>query len=303
MESARIKDSYTISEVSRLFGMGIDSLRYYERLGIITPRRAANGYRLYELDDMYKLALIKDLRRLDVPMKAIKAYLDQQDLASTLALLQDEERLLDERIAQLVADRAAVRAHAHELRDALQHPVGVPILEYRTARRCVTLSARIERDEEMDVLIQRLHRQYEHILPHLGTLEIGGALSQPELMAGRANVYDSVFFVLEDAETKRPAAVGPKNDEPAEESPGLENARAASTAPYDELLPAGDYLIQRYRGPYEQNARVYQELRTYAQAHGLELANQPYEFYEIDNRDTADPAEFLTRIEIHVVAP
>lgn len=102
MESARIKDSYTISEVSLLFGMGIDSLRYYERLGIITPRRAANGYRLYELDDMYKLALIKDLRRLDVPMKAIKAYLDQQNLTSTLALLQDEERLLDERIGSLL---------------------------------------------------------------------------------------------------------------------------------------------------------------------------------------------------------
>lgn len=277
MKNGRIKDSYTISEVSRLFGIGIDSLRYYERLGIITPRRAANGYRLYELDDLYKLSLIKDLRRLDVPMRAIKDYLDRQSLATTLELLNDEERLLDERIAQLAADRAAVRAHARALIDATERPVGTPAIETRPPRKCVELSAHIERDEEMDFLIQRLHRQYEGILPHLGTLEIGGRLARAELETGRSNVYDSVFFVLE----------GHEEDD---------------AAPYDELLPAGDYLTLRYRGPYEQNGAVYRQLVSYATDCGIELDEQPYEFYEIDNRDTADPSEFLSRVEMRVAS-
>lgn len=276
MKNGRIKDSYTISEVSRLFGIGIDSLRYYERLGIITPRRAPNGYRLYELDDLYKLSLIKDLRRLDVPMRAIKDYLDRQSLAATLELLSDEERLLDERIAQLTADRAAVRAHAQALIDAAARPVGAPVVESRPLRKCVELSAHIERDEEMDFLIQRLHRQYEQILPHLGMLEIGGRLARAELEAGRANVYDSVFFVLE----------GHENDD---------------AEPYDELLPEGNYLTLRYRGPYEQNGAVYRQVIAYASERGIELAEQPYEFYEIDNRDTADPTEYLSRIEVRVL--
>ena len=280
MESGHIKGSYTISEVSRLFGIGIDSLRYYERLGIIAPRRAFNGYRHYELDDMFKLSLIKDLRRLDMPMKAIKDYLDQQNLASTRALLEKEERLLDERIAQLTADRAAVRARAQALAEASARTVDAPTVERRASRACVELSAHIERDEEMDLLIQRLHRQYEHALPHLNMLEIGGRLSQQELRAGRANVYDSVFFVLE------------HNDEGA--------VSGNETAPYDELLPAGDYLTLLYRGPYEQNAEVYRRMLAYASEHGLSLAEEPYEFYEIDNRDTANPDEFLTRIEIQV---
>ena len=33
------------------------------------------------------------------------------------------------------------------------------------------------------------------------------------------------------------------------------------------------------------------------------VAFPPYEFYEIDNRDTADPAEFLSRIEMRVDSP
>ena len=95
MEPTRIKDSYTISEVSRLFGIGIDSLRYYERLGIIAPARAANGYRIYSLSDMYKLASIKELRSLGLGMEAIGYYLDHQELASTERLLADEIDLIE----------------------------------------------------------------------------------------------------------------------------------------------------------------------------------------------------------------
>lgn len=275
MKSAQPKRNYTISEISRLFGIGIDSLRYYERLGIISPQRGANGYRLYELDDMYKLSLIKDLRRLDMPMKQIKTYLDHQSLATTRALLSDEARLLQERIHELEDDLRAVRDHARALEDAATHPVDAIELVSRPQRRCVELSARIERDAEMDFLIQRLHRQYEPILPHVGMLEIGGALSVKDLDAGRANVYSSVFFVLEG-------------------HGGGEGAEA------DFTLDAGTYLVLRYRGPYEQNGAAYRRLLAHAAGHGMAVAGAPYEFYEVDNRDTARPEEYLTRVELPV---
>lgn len=283
MESAhqkpeQTKRNYTISEISRLFGIGIDSLRYYERLGVVSPQRGSNGYRLYDLDDMYKLSLIKDLRRLDLPMKQIKDYLDQQTVASTRELLDRERCMLEERIAQLQNDLKTVQEHAHELDDAQYRSVDTIEIVGRANRRCVELSERIERDAEMDLLIQRLHRQYEHILPHLGMLEIGGALSVEDLDAGRANVYHSVFFVLE----------------------GLEDDE---DAPCDFMLEGGTYLVMRYRGPYEQNGAIYEQLLSYAALHRLEIAGPPYEFYEIDNRDTADPTEFLSRIEIRVDGP
>ena len=42
-----MKDYYKINEIARLYGIGVDSLRYYEKLGILKPRRDTNGYRLY----------------------------------------------------------------------------------------------------------------------------------------------------------------------------------------------------------------------------------------------------------------
>ena len=66
-----MKDYYKINEISKLYGIGVDSLRYYEKLGILRPRRDTNGYRLYDLKDMYKLTVIRDLRKLDFSMAQI----------------------------------------------------------------------------------------------------------------------------------------------------------------------------------------------------------------------------------------
>ena len=38
-----MKQYYTIGEISKIYQIGTDSLRYYEKLGILSPRRGANG--------------------------------------------------------------------------------------------------------------------------------------------------------------------------------------------------------------------------------------------------------------------
>ena len=83
--SERPKRSYRIGEIAKLFGIGIDSLWYYERIGILSPRREVNGYRTYALEDMCRIALIKELRRLDVPMQQIKDYIDDQTVGTRCA--------------------------------------------------------------------------------------------------------------------------------------------------------------------------------------------------------------------------
>ena len=57
-----MKDYYKIGEISKIYGIGRDSLMYYEEIGILNPFRDSNGYRLYSITDIWKLNLIKELR-------------------------------------------------------------------------------------------------------------------------------------------------------------------------------------------------------------------------------------------------
>ncbi|WP_308616036.1 MerR family transcriptional regulator [uncultured Enorma sp.] len=271
MKSSRIKDSYTISEVSRLFGIGIDSLRYYERLGIITPARAANGYRIYSLSDMYQLASIKELRELGLRMDTIGTYLEHQSLENTNALIEDELALIDAQMKDLHEKREALESRQRRLETARAAAVGTVFIETMPTRRCVKLSGRLERDEEMDLFISRLHRRYDEQLPLLGTMTVGAFFDRDALAAGRADVFESVFFVIDD-----------------------------DAIPCDFELPAGEYLAYRYRGSYAQDADALRNLAAYRGEPGLCEGAAPFEIYEIDNRDTAREEEFLTRVELRI---
>ena len=271
MERHRPKRHYRIGEISKLFGIGQDSLRYYERLGILKPHRSENGYRAYDLADMYKLSIIKDLRRLDMPMAQIGEYLNEQTVEKTSEMLHRELALIGEQVRQLGERAWAIERRARMLQDAQQQETGSFSIVHRRTRQCVRLATHMEQDEEMDFAIQKLYSAHENELPDLGCMRIGAVLSAQDIAAGKTNVYESVFFVLEGADTMA-----------------------------DFELPAGRYLTIRYRGPYEQNGPLAR--RAYAQAEqlGLAVTGTPVELYEIDNRDTAREEEFLTTLELPV---
>ena len=64
-----MKQFYKIGEISKLYQIGPDSLRYYEELGLLNPTRGENGYRMYGLNDLWRLNVIRDLRKLNFPME------------------------------------------------------------------------------------------------------------------------------------------------------------------------------------------------------------------------------------------
>lgn len=58
-----------IGDLARELGVSADTLRFYERSGLLPPpQRAENGYRDYGPAEMERIRLMLDLRRLDVPL-------------------------------------------------------------------------------------------------------------------------------------------------------------------------------------------------------------------------------------------
>ena len=266
-----MKDYYKIHEISKLYGIGVDSLRYYERLGVIRPGRDVNGYRLYSLKDMYKLNIIRDLRSLGFSMKQIKEYLDGQNVAKTRELLMQEQTLIRQQQEELAQKEEVLKRSLLKLENAAGIQPGEYRIKQLPARNCVQLNQHITRDEEMDFAIKRLQRKYEKEIQVFGNHSIGAFLSMEDIQNGRTNVYNSVFFILE-----------------------------KETQEWEFQLPAGAYLSCYYRGEYEQNGRRIRSLLRYAREKELRLDGNPFEIYEVDNRYTVQPEEFVTEIQVKI---
>ena len=267
-----MKNYYKNNEFSKLYGIGVDSLRYYERIGILKPRRDVNGYRLYSLKDIYKLNIVRDLRQLDFSMKQIKEYLDHQSIGNTLVLMQEEQELIQRQLKKLRAREQTIRKRMETLTAAAQTPIGVFAVKTFPDRPCLQLNTHITRDEEMDFAIKKLHRKHENKIHDFGNQSIGASLSIEDLNKGIWGVFHSVFFVLE-----------------------------RKTKEYDFILPAGQYLSLFYRGDYRQSPHRIREVLSYAKETGRCILGDPFELYEIDNRDTMLTKEFLTEIQVRVI--
>jgi DNA-binding transcriptional MerR regulator len=102
-----MKTAYTPSEVSARFGMSIDTLRYYEREGLLTEvERTPSGHRRYRASDVEMLDLVKCLRDTDMPVARLREFAElaregDHTIPDRIAVLREHDEALTERIAEL----------------------------------------------------------------------------------------------------------------------------------------------------------------------------------------------------------
>ena len=82
---------YVISVVARLVNMHPQTLRYYEKLGLIQPSRSDGRIRLFSLQDVQRLQKIQELQDAGVNPAGIKLILDLTERVE--ALTAELERL------------------------------------------------------------------------------------------------------------------------------------------------------------------------------------------------------------------
>ena len=267
-----MKDYYKIGEISKIYGIGRDSLMYYEDIGILKPFRDKNGYRMYKLSDIWRLNLIKELRSLNFPMKKIKEYLDDRNIESTKEILNKELILIDEKIEELLSYKQNIMKRLDTINDELRNLKLYEIdLVYINKRKSRELNANITKDEEFDFLIQKLQKDYENRFTILGNNNIGSSFCLDKIKQGIYNEFKSVFCFLEDEEEI-----------------------------YNIIFNEGYYLTLTYKGKYKNNKHYINKMFKYIEEKGYKIISDPIEIYKIDIHETEDINEFVTEIQIPV---
>ena len=84
----------TVNEVSKLTGVSIRTLQYYDKIGLLKPAEyTESGYRLYDDAALERLQQILLFRELEFPLKDIKDIVTRSDFDKRLALDQQIELL------------------------------------------------------------------------------------------------------------------------------------------------------------------------------------------------------------------
>ncbi|MDP8938297.1 MAG: heavy metal-responsive transcriptional regulator [Actinomycetota bacterium] len=97
----------TVSRLADRVGTSPDTVRYYERIGLLPePDRSASGYRVYDDDAVERVQFIKHAQRFGLRLDEIAELLEIREQG--LCPCGHTRRLLERRLVQLDDDMAAM---------------------------------------------------------------------------------------------------------------------------------------------------------------------------------------------------
>ncbi len=260
-----MQEYFKIGEISKLYNIGVDSLRYYEKIGILKPERTESGYRHYSIQDIWKLNIIRDLRELDFSMEQIRRYLENHSICSTLELLREEQQAIDEKIHYLQNLRDNVQQRMESIQAAEKRPLNEIVMETHPERRCYCIPEEYSDEHEMDVLIKRLLNMDREHLYVIGNNQIGTAISMEDARKSGKIRNKAVFIIDEKGE---------------------------------KVLEAGTYLSVTYRGDYDQSRDWARKILRYAEQRNIRLKGDILELLWVDIHTSADISEHITELQV-----
>lgn len=98
-----------ITEVSKQFGISADTLRYYERIGLLSHvHRNESGIRDYGEQNLARIRFVKCMRGANVSIEALIEYMElfeggDATLRARKAILEKEREKVRERMAEMQA--------------------------------------------------------------------------------------------------------------------------------------------------------------------------------------------------------
>lgn len=263
----------SITELAKLRQVTSETLRYYDRIGLITPDYVdpQTRYRYYSIRQYEKLGTIKELRQLGMSIHDITDYFSGRNLRKSHQLLLHQLELLEEEIRKQQLLSEILRRKLHFLSEITPPPpVDKVFCRAFPQRYMITFGEPAGGSREHAFAFTRLERYLDEVAPILASDRIG--------------VYAD-WHLLEPSDDYIPAV------------PMIFVERDAIESEHKRTIPPGDYLCMNYLERYHPS---FARLHTYMAEHGWVMNGMIFQFYKIDVTLTSDPDETLMEIQVPV---
>lgn len=267
-----MKSLLSIHEFSKLTGVKVSTLHYWDETGIFSPikRDPKNNYRYYSTAQIPTLNFITTLSEINVPLKTIAELRKGRDPENLLKLLEKKERQLDMEFHKLRLQSSIIHARQELIRYGLRvNETQISILPRE--EKALVLWSRNEY-EEGDTFIEPL-TAFINCAAERGvnlSFPVGGYWDDMESFMKNPARPDC-FFSIDPTGT--------------------------------HIRKAGNYLIGFARGYYGEMGNLPERMAAYAEENSLAVSGPVYTMYLHEEICTQDNTQYLAQSCVAVSNP
>lgn len=269
-----MKDKFLIGELSKIFNISTDTLRYYDKIELIKPEYdEKNDYRYYSIRDFFKLSRVLFFKNLDISLSEIKKYMCNKNTSNLINLLKRKEEEIDIKINRLTNLKKNIQ-NKLELLENVNSELDQVIVKKIPQRVGAFFDINnLESDYEIKQTL-KMNEKYLKISSWLFEGQIYTSLSKEHMDEGILNKFRYFIEII------------PINSELYEPL---------------KIFPENDYACMTFIGPYEDMGKHYRILIRWIDENDYQIAGDSIEKNIVDYDFADSESEYITEIQIPIV--
>lgn len=93
----------TITELAKLKNITSETLRHYDRIGLLKPDSiSASGHRYYSIRQYERLGTILELKKMGMSLKEIQEYFDNRNLNKSYLMLKEYQERFEKELQEKI---------------------------------------------------------------------------------------------------------------------------------------------------------------------------------------------------------
>ena len=270
-----LKAYFTTGEFAKLCKIKKQTLFHYDDIGIFSPEiKKDNGYRYYSYDQLEVFQVISILKEMDMPLKNIKAYLDDRSPDHLIDLLEHQITEIDRKLEDLIWLKDFLKTKVQLTRDAMCVDAGTVLMEeLQTEEYLITTPYNGTDDDKKIAQAITEHLNDCHELDVYSAYSIGGMIPANDIPTEQYYNYSHFYTKLN------------KNE-----------CYAAN-----DRKPYGKYAIIYHKGGYDTAFLAYSKLVEHMKTHEYTTGKYFYEDIILDELSVKGYDNYVLKISVQCI--
>ncbi|WFR56892.1 MerR family transcriptional regulator [Anaerocolumna sp. AGMB13025] len=267
------KELYSIGEFSKLCGISIQTLRYYDKIELLRPKftDVQSGYRFYNNEQITIIKITQKMRTLGLSLDEIKLFLLRNDMVKIKLLLEEKRKEIEEKMNELLYADKSLELHIENIN--LRENIDFTSITVKKTyeKKVIYLRKEIELDNNG---FTKLFNEFEKLIGAYKYYTVGNpmVIYYSDRILGEACDIELCMEIKDNC------------------TPEIEWRQ----------LERGYFLTKMHLGDHMNKPKTYDILYNYAKNNNLLIVGNPIEVCYIDISITKNTDDFITEIQIPV---
>jgi len=265
--------NFTIGEMSKLQNVSVQTLRYYDKIGLLKPSYIdeKSRYRYYCAKHFVILNSIKQCKAMGLSLDEIKELIENYtSFDSILNIINKQKEMIDSKIKELNNIKNNISFLETRIQNSLEEGINNVFIKHEKERKFIKYNNTKRYTEEFEMNLSEILQSMEQ-RDSISSKELAFAVSYEDIKKKGELIYNNMLI----------------------------NASGCTTNDDNLItLPKGEYITVNFDDDYNDTSKYYKSLIEYIDKKNIEVNGDLYEIYMMTRVGNDGKERSLGQIQI-----